>query len=627
MAKQLVNPIERHVEKLVLAITGLVLLYTIAFYLITTPNTLELGTDKVTPQTIDSKVAAKGSETLERIRATQTKVTALDPVFPKFAGSLAPLDGKPLPPAVFVNPDVPLFDVVGGTNKAKLAAVLVPAKPLTTQGRSTFSMSVQGQPINVPVDWVTVAIAFDVKKQIETFKKAYGAMRMDVVYGLPELQRRTRHADGTWSDGDWKDIAASPAANPPREPRFEFAEGAGQASASKEDDKNREKFVSILREPLLQRELVRPRMHTRVNGAIWKFPLFGTYREVLLMDDELVRPNDPPANEPEDLYGLAGAPAKGVTTAPKTPEAALTQELEEAQRLLKSGLADLSEELATQAYNKGKDVRDAKDANPALKQKAEKFMKDAEQAIKDIHREVASGGKNKPAAKPGGESPDVKPPRTTHLTMQEIWIHDAGRDSIRAGETYQYRMKVRLFNMLAGLPDKMENPKDAAKIYLSSEWSEPTEPVTIEPSSYFFVTGDERPKDEVKFDLYRWFDGVWVKAPHGFKGTVGTFVAETQRTPVPSLENPSESDNALVPFSAEATVLDVDLDHPMRERKAGTSPKGVRFASSPTPSVQVAFIDGSGRLFDRDEATDKANPLRKDLENRGYKPVKLKPEK
>jgi len=43
MAKQLVNPIERHVEKAVLGLTGLALVAVIALYLVTSPNQIELG--------------------------------------------------------------------------------------------------------------------------------------------------------------------------------------------------------------------------------------------------------------------------------------------------------------------------------------------------------------------------------------------------------------------------------------------------------------------------------------------------------------------------------------------------------------------------------------------------------
>ena len=69
MAKQLVNPIERHVEKAVLGLTGLALAAVIALYLVTSPNQIELGQEKVSPSTIDGKVAKKAADVVGRIRA------------------------------------------------------------------------------------------------------------------------------------------------------------------------------------------------------------------------------------------------------------------------------------------------------------------------------------------------------------------------------------------------------------------------------------------------------------------------------------------------------------------------------------------------------------------------------
>jgi hypothetical protein len=73
MAKQLVHPIERHVEKAVLGLTGLALLTAIALYGVTSPNQIPLGQEKVSPGTIDSKVAQKAAEVVGRLRAAEPK--------------------------------------------------------------------------------------------------------------------------------------------------------------------------------------------------------------------------------------------------------------------------------------------------------------------------------------------------------------------------------------------------------------------------------------------------------------------------------------------------------------------------------------------------------------------------
>ncbi len=49
MAKQLVNPIERHVEKGILGLSVLLLIAAVAMFLVTTPNQFELEGTNVTP--------------------------------------------------------------------------------------------------------------------------------------------------------------------------------------------------------------------------------------------------------------------------------------------------------------------------------------------------------------------------------------------------------------------------------------------------------------------------------------------------------------------------------------------------------------------------------------------------
>ena len=61
MAKQLVSPVERHVEKVILGIVGIVLLGVIARYLVTSPNQIELGGEMVTPNAVDEKLAEKAA--------------------------------------------------------------------------------------------------------------------------------------------------------------------------------------------------------------------------------------------------------------------------------------------------------------------------------------------------------------------------------------------------------------------------------------------------------------------------------------------------------------------------------------------------------------------------------------
>src|SRR5262245_40492580 len=113
MAKQLVNPIERHAEKAVLALAGLALVYVIARYVVTTPNSLELAGERVTPSTIDQKVAQKAADAVARLRAAPPKTSIPEPLHTAFEAAVAPADFPALPGVVALAPEVPLVDRVG----------------------------------------------------------------------------------------------------------------------------------------------------------------------------------------------------------------------------------------------------------------------------------------------------------------------------------------------------------------------------------------------------------------------------------------------------------------------------------------------------------------------------------
>ena len=72
MAKQLVNPVERHAEKAVLAVAILLLIGVVVRYLATSPNQLEVGGNWVSPKTVDQQLARKAATARDRIRRAQS---------------------------------------------------------------------------------------------------------------------------------------------------------------------------------------------------------------------------------------------------------------------------------------------------------------------------------------------------------------------------------------------------------------------------------------------------------------------------------------------------------------------------------------------------------------------------
>jgi hypothetical protein len=623
MAKQLVNPIERHVEKAVLGLTGLALVAVIALCVVTSPNQIELGQEKVSPSTIDGKVAQKAADVVGKLRAASPKTSTPPSLFDDFTGSLQPLERTPLPVAVAIGPEVPILDAAERTTgQAELVKVNRPDKPTVSHGRGTIVVAGAGGQQSVPVDWVTVSAMFNVKAQSELQRLEYGATRDEVIFAPPEIQRRLRLPNGSWSDGDWVDVKAWPSVGVPSPPTITFFDEGGKLIVNKDQLKVIEKFNSDLQHSKMQLDILRPMPPGMALPTRWALPIIPpySYRDVMKQDDEYL--SESPSPDPADRYGLSGE-------APKRKEAAAVEPLpaeknarilQDGQKLLESARQNKSENDAIKAYNCAQDVLVDRAVSAADKAKAEKLKADATQVQNDIKRWIAAGGGNAPA--PGPLPPGGRKPREK-LPVQQVWAHDAAVSSIRNGETYQYRMRFRIYNRLAGAPDKFKKPELAATVFITGDWSEPSDPVVIEPATKFFITSDNQKDEEVGVEFFQWFGGVWVKPTRRIKATVGETIRDRQRVPAPAIDNPEVVDNPEVDFVADATIVDIDFDRAFRERKAGTTPKGVKFGQ-PSPSCSVVFVDSQGRLHERLVSLDKVHPEKREMTSRVWIPAKPK---
>ncbi len=624
MAKQLVNPIERHLEKGILGLAGMILIVAIARYLVTTPNQLELGGERSTPGNIDAKVAEKAREVAGRLRSAPPKATTPDALFAEFAGSLKPVEASPLPLAVALGPEVPLLDKAGPTaGQAALVAVQQPAKPIVSQGRATLVLtSPSGSPQNIATDWSTVSAVFDIRAQRELLRREYGPLHDELVFGPPQLQRRMRRPDGSWSDQDWADVAAWPGIKPPKEPAVPLLDEGGKLVVDKETLKVLDNYVTELRR--MQLDIIRPMPPEMARPTRWILPVITSYRDVLKQDDEYLFPNEAPAADPADRYGLSGEPVKKRPESEHlTPAQMIARTLQEGQQLLESAKTTRAVNEAIKAQNKAADVILDRTATPADKDKADKLKKDAEQVERDIRRAELAGKPVQPTGPAGQAAPAVSK-RPERLPTQQLWLHDAAVDSLKNGATYQYRSRFRIFNVLAGAPAKFNNPHDAAVVLSPSEWSEPSDPVNIERSSQFFVTGENPKNQEISVEFFQWFAGVWVKPTSRIKAAIGQSLRDKQRIDAPRIDDPTQLDKPEVEFAADAAVVDVDFERAVRERKVGTPPKGVKFAAAP-PSTSVVLVDSEGRLQERFVLLDKNHPEKRELTERLWRPKAKQP--
>ncbi len=398
MAKQVVSPIERHVEKVVLGLMGIGLIAVIAMYLVTSPNQIELAGEMVTPSTIDEKLARKATDVRMRIRNLEPDDPGFEPLEGTFAAALNPFDGDrlsdELAAVVRIGPDVPIIDPPGRiAGQAKLTDVVPFDKPLITHGRSTFEITGEYENSYVVSNWVTISSLFNRAEQVRLQADAYGSQRSEVIFGPAEVQKRAQRPDGTWSDDDWETVRAWPAFPMPQEPAIPFEEEDGVIFVPSDERGAVDRYQGAIVEPLTQLEIIRPQMVTVFNGTEWEIPPVVPYIELLRMDDEYIHPNllEPiPDAELEDRYGLMETPvaADAGTSAGASSNADEIEALfDTARKLADKARTDRSATDAMLAYNTYIDIYRHVNASASQKMQAERLADEVDQLRKDIIRE------------------------------------------------------------------------------------------------------------------------------------------------------------------------------------------------------------------------------------------------
>ncbi len=612
MAKQVVGPLQRHVEKIVVGVAGLALVGVIALYVVTSPNKIDIGGGQlVSPPEVDAVLAQKAEDVRNRIRAARANVEIPEPLAGEFEKLLDPFEAEglsaKLKTASMFLPEVPIIDppdiVIGGT---KLVEVIKLPPPLVTSGRTTFL-----DPINdaeITRNWATVSSMFDRKKQEKAQIETYGATRSEVFFGNVELQRRVQRQDGSWSDEDWDFVDVWPSGELPVLPALGLEEDEGQQVVPVDDLRKRNSFLDVLWLPEIQLELIRPLMLAWVRGDKWRFPIISTYEEVIIQEDEYLSPEEA-SPEPEDRYGLREKDneAQQAAVAQKT----VAEQLKEVeQRIREAGTTDE----ANQAYNVVFDIANGQDASSGEKDRARRLMAAANQKAKDIERANRRNRGRQQGPNRGGDDEEEKKRETQ--PRQQLWAHDAGEGSVHAGKTYQYRLRANIQNRLAGEPSKFDDPANAQRVLIAGPWSDPSDPVVIPATQHYFVTASDQRKQVVSIEIFQWFEGVWVTTRQRFG--VGDKLAREARATVPDIDDPTVTDRALVPFEADAAILDIDFGRAYREKKRGSGRGGSAYPAVGSVCA-VVLVDSSGKLHERFLPADKGNPRKSELKKQVFK--------
>lgn len=645
MAKQAVGKIERHLEKGVLAVTGLVFLAAVGRYLATTPNKIELTPGEfVTPDKIDDQIYEQAERARVAIQSAKPDTVEAVSVTPKFEAALDPLAFAQLPATLPRGvPFLPIAPLIS-THRADGTIELVPPvamdKPVLAAGRSRLAFEEEpitwnsgmddkddfpetSEDASWPVNWVTVSAVWNRQAQMDANEKAYGKGRAYALIGGVEVQRRARRADGSFNDEDWRTIEPYVRAKLPDTPELTFAtDSDGKPVATSENLATATKVYTIVQDPIVQMNLLRPIVQPPLSGDAWKYPVI-VGSEPVEQDDEWFRPDVDAGFKPsraimKDRY-------------PRSKEEMKTLDLpwingrrptQEEARNWKVNFP-LAEEAYTKALKEGDAYVEANAYNFVVRvhDMESSSQKTAQEMLKKFDDMKARMTGPKPPPKPGPKpaaqaqaQPEVVP--HPKFPTQQVWAIDGNIDSVLGGRMYQYRVRLLLFNPFYGQPKALRNPTDARLPYIRGEWSPPSDPIYIEPDTQFFARSTTKERGEVSFDMYKWVEGVWVKATA--KVGYGDVVACDSKVDV------SDTKKELVQFNSEALLARLDTNRPWCDvARAGKN--GVRFGAA-QPAESIVLVDASGNVMERLLDLDRSDPKGKDLQGKVFKPQPKKVE-
>lgn len=658
------NLFETHVEKVVLAGCGIFALAMLWMYILNNPNQREYNGKNVGPRELDQAILANARDLQSAMRRAKTEhsdMPAYDQQLRKsHAAGILTAGGKQQPGLAATLRLASSFGkpiVVPGLEGEEEAADIVLVTPLRPQvprlltGRSVAlreAMILPGmEPAAAPPPlggkteemeegtefaWVSAAAYFDSKAQRNEMANArYASYRTKVYVAGVEAQRQEMTADGEFSD--WRNVEQGNAAVhlDVEDPVFDDVTNVMV---------NKEKLETLFRlVKQYQQDIMQPQFYTVDVGDVWDMPPLEGFGD----DDELLDDSDDEAlkerarqrreerkerrkNRNQSRGGTPRGPAGGhgggggaigmegggggsrdFGGGGVSAGRSNTREKAEAGKWIRAAFKE-----AKIALRKDKDYRRAiQIANEILsneyvkrgdEKRADGIIFESERRLEKLRRTGGMEGDGQPMAfvvhpeKPG---------------LKAAWIHD---DSVEAGKTYRYRMRLNLWNRYVGQPRPLRNPQESRHSLLIGDWSLPSEPISVTPSTYFFVIGATPDRSGANVEVYKWRQGVWLKQK--FPVQIGEVIGGVKRVKLDEYDDDGKQMYEDVDFSTGAVVLDLRMNQPFERRMAAGTKGEHSYRTQAT--LTLSYLEpADGQVKQRFQLTDSTSPLRGKLQDGG----------
>ena len=500
MSKKSGSGLEKYVDKIALGVVGLIGLYVLYAYVLTSPTTVEYNGTKYNPSDLDKAIRDRARLIEEKLGAKEASDKVYQPKFRDFKSILAvPLKGInenayiQLPSTSVADGETRVYDIPKVCDVCDVKArcltsvAYVPAKPL--DGDNLYATAETEQ---ADLDFVTVEATMDAAELSKRFSQSFAAARNSAwakpVFAAVELDRQELLKTGNWSD--WQVV--------PRTKISEFRNRFNIPQKVSQLDKSPELLMLQFDRPEVKEALLQPRTYDFAYPVEpWLPPSLDAKRQEKLdkmkIEEQKKRRDEARKAEeernrsratPRTPSATGRVPAGGGGGIPGMPG---------------GGMPGVGATMPTRP------TQPARVTPPVRPRETD---------------QTTAASRTGRAAKPSTVTPvsfteeqefakERITDKTDFATMKELvlWAHD---DTAESGRTYKYRLRVGVFNPVAGTNSLNERDK-AFKDYviLWSDYSKETAPLVI-PARWYFFPRDYREADKmVNMQVSRYLLAKW----------------------------------------------------------------------------------------------------------------------
>jgi len=563
---KIVGFLEEHVEKIILIVAGLVCVWLLLTRVIFSPNVVSYEDRTFSPGSVDSYIYEQAKELAASLDAAPAGEDFGTPQLEQFVrelnSSLSEIDISlwPVVPQIASTKAVaarayqlPQIGEVYDVDAEHIRAVAyVPLQEVTPENPYD---RVDHEPGDL--DLVTVEAKFNVAELYSAFYESFAGDDVPPewrdpclavpIFAAVQLQRQELQEDGTW--GPWEEVPRSRVEA--RRRLFEIIEDPSQLPPG-----GLEVRMLQYKDRQVQIELLQPPTYQIASADEEWFPpsLHREYAKLLRQQKAEERRKELEDKKKQEQQKSASEYGRRRPTL-RTRRA--TSEYEGAMGGVLEGLYGTREPRRT----RGRYDRQSPFGYPGGRLRRPRRGAAGQEAEIDLERQFlmtrdAVEGSRKPTVDDVYLKLDeIQLRRDTDLSKLEeliFWAHD---DTVQPKKTYRYRIRLGVFNPVAGKGQQGEqNDPRASQVILWSKFSDATEPVHVPGRTYFFALDTQEADNAVRVQVSKYVLGYWYSEP--FKVMRGEVIGDVRPTEAGKKQAKQKRSLLMDRFAAGATQND-----------------------------------------------------------------------